>query len=422
MKKNFITGIITGICSAIFLMSILGAAYFYMDEKISNANDNGVVQENESDVNAKDNRQDAEEDSMEQITMKLNYLKLLVDSYFLEPVDPKGFADGIYKGFISSLEDPYSTYYTAEEYKAVREGTSGVYYGIGAYVNQNIKTGIISIVRPFENGPAHEAGLLLGDIIYKIEDEEVTGHDLTDVVSRMKGAEGTTVKIAIIRENQAEPIEVTVERRKVEVPTIETKMLDNDIGYILITEFDEVTVAQFDKAISDLEAAGMKGLIIDVRDNPGGLLDAVVKMLDRILPPGLLVYTKDKYGRRQEKDATNPDKLTAPLAVLINENSASASEIFAGAIQDYKAGTVIGMTSFGKGIVQQLIPLSDGTAVKLTISKYYTPKGRDINGTGIEPDIEIDLSDEMKRAITVPIEKDEQLQKAIEVIMEEITK
>lgn len=422
MKKNFITGIITGICSAIFLMSILGAAYFYMDEKISNDNDNGVVQENESDVNAKDNRQDAEEDSMEQITMKLNYLKLLVDSYFLEPVDPKGFADGIYKGFISSLEDPYSTYYTAEEYKAVREGTSGVYYGIGAYVNQNIKTGIISIVRPFENGPAHEAGLLPGDIIYKIEDEEVTGHDLTDVVSRMKGAEGTTVKIAIIRENQAEPIEVTVERRKVEVPTIETKMLDNDIGYILITEFDEVTVAQFDKAISDLEAAGMKGLIIDVRDNPGGLLDAVVKMLDRILPPGLLVYTKDKYGRRQEKDATNPDKLTAPLAVLINENSASASEIFAGAIQDYKAGTVIGMTSFGKGIVQQLIPLSDGTAVKLTISKYYTPKGRDINGTGIEPDIEIDLSDEMKRAITVPIEKDEQLQKAIEVIMEEITK
>jgi carboxyl-terminal processing protease len=351
---------------------------------------------------------------------KLTFLEMLVDNYYLEGVDPKVYADGIYKGFIGSLNDPYSTYYTAEEYKALMESSSGVYHGIGATVSQNVKTGVITIVKPFKTGPAYEAGLLPGDIIYMVEGEEVTGVDLTEVVSKMKGEEGTKVRISILREGETKPMEFTITRRQIEVPTIEYQMLDNKIGYIVISEFDEITVSQFKEAIDKLEEKGMRGLVIDVRNNPGGLLEAVCRMLDRLLPKGLLVYTEDKYGNRVEEKAEDAQKLKVPLAVIINGQSASASEIFAGAVQDYEIGTIVGTTSFGKGIVQKVIPLTDGTAVKLTISKYFTPKGRNIHGTGITPDVEIELNEELLKEIEIPIEKDNQLQKAIETVEEKI--
>jgi carboxyl-terminal processing protease len=378
-------------------------------------NNNNVGIESE-----KDGQPTLKAEGFKQIEDKLTFLEMLVDNYYLEEVDPKVYADGIYKGFISSLHDPYSTYYTAEEYKALMESSSGVYHGIGATVSQNTKTGVITIVKPFKTGPAYEAGLHPGDILYLVEGEEVTGVDLTEVVSKMKGAEGTKVRISVLRDGETKPMEFTITRRQIEVPTIEYQMLDNKIGYIVISEFDEITVSQFKEAIDKLEEKGMRGLVIDVRNNPGGLLEAVCRMLDRLLPKGLLVYTEDKYGNRVEEKAEDAQKLKVPLAVIINGQSASASEIFAGAVQDYEIGTIVGTTSFGKGIVQKVIPLTDGTAVKLTISKYFTPKGRNIHGTGITPDVEIELNEELLKEIEIPIEKDNQLQKAIETVEEKI--
>ena len=416
MKKNFTTGLLSGICCSILLFAIIGTLYVMADGK-ANENDrnNNVRLEAEEDGQATLKNED-----FKQIVDKLTFLEMLVDNYYLEGVDPKVYADGIYKGFIGSLNDPYSTYYTAEEYKALMESSSGVYHGIGATVSQNVKTGVITIVKPFKTGPAYEAGLLPGDIIYMVEGEEVTGVDLTEVVSKMKGEEGTKVRISILREGETKPMEFTITRRQIEVPTIDYQMLEDNIGYIEISEFDEITVTQFKEAVDKLEAKGMKGLVIDVRNNPGGLLEAVCKMLDRLLPKGLLVYTEDKYGNRVEEMAEDSQKLKVPLAVIINGNSASASEIFAGAVQDYGIGTIVGTTSFGKGIVQKVIPLTDGTAVKLTISKYFTPKGRNIHGTGITPDVEVELNEELLKEIEIPMEKDNQLQKAIEVVKEKI--
>ncbi len=416
MKKNFTTGLLSGICCSILLFAIIGTLYVMADGK-ANENDrnNNVRLEAEEDGQATLKNED-----FKQIVDKLTFLEMLVDNYYLEGVDPKVYADGIYKGFIGSLNDPYSTYYTAEEYKALMESSSGVYHGIGATVSQNVKTGVITIVKPFKTGPAYEAGLLPGDIIYMVEGEEVTGVDLTEVVSKMKGEEGTKVRISILREGETKPMEFTITRRQIEVPTIDYQMLEDNIGYIEISEFDEITVTQFKEAVDKLEAKGMKGLVIDVRNNPGGLLEAVCKMLDRLLPKGLLVYTEDKYGNRVEEMAEDSQKLKVPLAVIINGNSASASEIFAGAVQDYGIGTIVGTTSFGKGIVQKVIPLTDGTAVKLTISKYFTPKGRNIHGTGITPDVEVELNEELLKEIEIPQEKDNQLQKAIEVVKEKI--
>ena len=416
MKKNFTTGLLSGICCSILLFAIIGTLYVMADGK-ANENDrnNNVRLEAEEDGQATLKNED-----FKQIVDKLTFLEMLVDNYYLEGVDPKVYADGIYKGFIGSLNDPYSTYYTAEEYKALMESSSGVYRGIGATVSQNVKTGVITIVKPFKTGPAYEAGLLPGDIIYMVEGEEATGVDLTEVVSKMKGEEGTKVRISILREGETKPMEFTITRRQIEVPTIDYQMLEDNIGYIEISEFDEITVSQFKEAVDKLEAKGMKGLVVDVRNNPGGLLEAVCKMLDRLLPKGLLVYTEDKYGNRVEEKAEDSQMLKVPLAVIINGNSASASEIFAGAVQDYGIGTIVGTTSFGKGIVQKVIPLTDGTAVKLTISKYFTPKGRNIHGTGITPDVEVELNEELLKEIEIPQKKDNQLQKAIEVVKEKI--
>ena len=412
MKKNFLTGLLTGLCGAILLITVLGTAFIYMGSK--------AQEDTQDSLQKVENAQIPEEVPYDNIVEKLTFLEMLVDNYYLEDVNQVSFSDGIYKGFISSLKDPYSTYYTVDEYSALVESSSGKYCGIGATVSQDVKTGIITIIKPFKTGPAYEAGILPGDIIYKVEDEEVTGVDLSEVVSRMKGIEGTSVRISMVREGEVDPLEFVITRQEIEVPTIEYQMLKDKIGYITISEFDEITVTQFVAAVDTLEKKGMKGLVIDVRNNPGGLLDSVVKMLDRLLPPSLIVYTEDKYDKRMEENAKDKKKIKVPMAVLINGNSASASEIFAGTIQDYKTGTIVGTTSFGKGIVQKVIPLSDGTAVKLTISKYFTPNGRNIHGTGIVPDVEIDLNEEMKKEISVPLDKDNQLQEAIRIVKDKI--
>ena len=340
---------------------------------------------------------------------KLSSLESIIDLYFLDKVDNKKLEEGIYKGLFSGLDDPYSVYYTADEYAKLQEDIDGVFVGMGAYVSQNTETGIIIVTKAFDNSPAKKAGIKDGDIIYKVEDKEVTGEDVDKVVSMIKGKENTKVKLTIYRQSEKKYIDVEITRAKVEVPSIEAKMLNKKkgIAYIQIVEFQENTYKQFASAIEKLKKQGMKSVIFDVRNNPGGRYDIVCQILDDLLPEGTLVSTKDKYGK-EEKQTSDAKALNMPMVVIQNENSASASEIFAGAIQDFKAGTIIGTRSFGKGIVQQMWPLNDGSAIKLTVEKYYTPSGKNIHGKGITPDVEVKASTKGN--------KDVQLNKAIEIL------
>lgn len=417
MKNKFMSGFLSGLAGALFLFTIVLTIYVTQVE-----GNNNILPQNSN--TAKEDIVSASEskEATDKIIEKIHKLEALIDQYYMEDVDDEALAEGIYKGLMQSLKDPYSTYYTKAEYDALMESSSGVYYGIGATVSQNVTTGIISIVKPFLTSPAYEAGLLPGDVVYKVNGEEVTGLDLTEVVSRIKGEEGTKAQVTIIREGEDEPLEFSIPRRKIEVPTIEYEMLEDKIGYIAVTEFDEITAEQFRNALADLESQGQKGLIVDIRNNPGGLLDTVVDMLNRMLPKGLIVYTEDKYGNKDEKFSDAKEKFDKPLAVLINGNSASASEIFAGAIQDYELGTIVGTTSFGKGIVQSIIPLFDGTAIKVTVSKYFTPNGKNIHGIGIEPDVTVELAEGLKQKVVIEKSEDNQLQKAIGIVKEKMNK
>lgn len=363
----------------------------------------------------------AEEDLMsDYFTAKMELLANLVDQYYMYDISVEDMRTGAYKGLLEGLGDPYTCYYTAEEFDALMETTSGTYYGIGAVVQQNLKTMYITIVKPYVDGPAYNAGMLPGDIIYMVDGVDVTGMDIDNVVAMMKGPEGTIVKVSVIRDGVADPVELTITRGKIEIETIEYEMLDNSIGYIAISGFDEPTPKQFKDAIKDLQKQNMKGLVIDLRDNGGGLLDAVVEMLDYILPKGMIVYTEDKYGNREEFKGTDKETLELPMAVMINGNSASAAEIFAAAMQDYEAATLVGTTSFGKGIVQSILPLTDGTAVKITISRYFTPKGVCIHGEGVTPDVEVELKEELKQQVIIPKDQDNQLAEAIKAVLGKI--
>lgn len=338
---------------------------------------------------------------------KLKALEEVIDLYYLEDIDKEDLENGLYKGLFEGIGDPYSEYYTKEEYQEILQSTAGKYYGIGALVSQNIKTNIISINVVFKDAPAYKAGMKAGDVIYKVDDKDVTGKNVDEVVSMMKGEKGTKVKITVYRASTKKYVDLSIIRDEVKVPTIEYKMLDkkNKIGYVQILEFDEVTSEQFKKAIKTLKKQGMKKIVFDVRNNPGGSYSTVCEILDEILPEGTLVFTKDKYGK-EEKQVSDARALKMPMVVLQNENSASASEIFAGAIQDFGAGKIVGTQSFGKGIVQQIIPFNDGSAIKLTVEKYYTPKGENIHGKGITPDVVVEARENAK--------KDVQLEKALE--------
>ncbi len=412
MKNKFLNGFLSGLAATFVIMAIVVTVFANkINENLTRENAN-VKTENTSAAKTEVTDQD--------VMKKIDRLEGLINKYYMEDVDKNTMAEGIYKGLLSSLKDPYSVYYTKDEYAALMESSSGIYYGIGATVSADAKTGILSIVKPFVGGPAYKAGILPGDVLYKVNGEEVTGKDITEVVGKIKGEEGSKVTVSIIREGKSKPVDYTIVRKKVEVPTIEYQMLDNKIGYIAVSEFDEVTAEQFRAAVDDLEKQGEKGLVIDIRNNPGGLLDTVVDMLKRMLPSGMIVYTEDKYGNRDEYKSDGKEEFNKPLAVLINGNSASASEIFAGAIQDYKKGTLVGTTSFGKGIVQSILPLNDGTAIKVTVSKYYTPKGRNIHKIGITPDVTVELKESLRQKVVIDKSEDNQLQKALQILNKQI--
>ncbi|MDO4166739.1 MAG: S41 family peptidase [Eubacteriales bacterium] len=356
------------------------------------------------------------------IETKATLIERYIDQYFLDEVDEEKMADSIYKGIVSGMGDEYAAYYTKDEYETITEKTSGTYCGIGAYVTTNTETGAITIIKPITDGPADKAGLKAGDIIYAVDGTKVTGEDLSQVLALIKGEVGTQVKLQIVRSGESDYLDFTLTREEIKEDTVNSRMLSDTIGYIQVTSFEEVTPEQFQDALTSLQKEGMKALVVDLRDNGGGLLNAAVDMLDMMLPKGLVVYTEDKKGVAEEYYAEDDDEIKMPVAILVNGNSASASEVFAGAMQDEQKAKLVGTTTFGKGIVQTIFDLQDGSALKMTTSKYYTPKGRNIHGTGLKPDIEVELdkstlqqTDQTEQETT-----DNQMQKAMEYLQGEL--
>lgn len=339
------------------------------------------------------------------VESKLNALDSVLDYFYFGDADEEAAADNIYKAYLDAYGDIYTVYYTPEEYQSILESTTGKFYGIGAVCQKN-EDGTILISEAYEDAPAYMAGIRDGDCVTKVDGRDITGMDLSSAVALIKGDKGTSVELEIRRGEEI--LTFTVVRDEVNIRTVEYSMLDDGIGYIAISQFDTVTTEQFKEALDDLTAQNMKGLVIDIRSNPGGVLNAVVDILDEILPNGLIVYTEDKYGNRKEYNSSNSSELSVPLAVLVNGDSASASEIFAGAVQDYNKGAIIGTQTFGKGIVQTIQPLTDGSAVKYTIAKYFTPEGQDIHGNGVTPDMVVELPEDAQ--------SDVQLEAAIDYV------
>lgn len=347
--------------------------------------------------------------------LKIDQLEKYIDLYYYEDVDKEDLTNGLYYGIMSGVGDPYTVYYTAEEFKEMQASWNGNYEGIGAYLKMNTDVGYAQIEGFIEGGSAKESGIIAeGDYIVAVEGEDTYGMTLDEIVSKVRGPEGTQVTITF--EGANGKYDVTLERRKIDTPTVEAEEKEDGIWYIKISEFDSITTGQFRDEYSKAKSAGMKGLIIDLRGNPGGNLDVVVDICCELLPKGLVVYTEDKYGERIEYDCNGKKEIDVPLVVLIDGGSASASEIMAGAIKDYGKGTLIGTKTYGKGIVQSILPLGDGSAVKVTTSKYYTPKGNNIHKIGIEPDEEV-VFDADKY---LEDETDNQLEYALDYLKKEV--
>ena len=387
-KKSFLNGLFTGVMAAVLVMTVV----FCIKQVV-------IIYGNKGAVQAAQNGEQEEETVTtvvnDEVLEKMQAIEKVVDNYYYEEdVDREIIEEGIYDGMMTSLGDPYSTYYSEEELKDIMEQTEGIYYGIGAYISLDMTTGMGQISGVIAGAPAETANLREGDLIYEVDGVSAVGLELTEITAMIKGEEGTTVHLTLIREGENDYVEVDIERRKVESPTVNYEVYDNGMGYIQITEFDEITVDQFTEAMAVCKGSDVKGIILDLRSNPGGNLSAVVEIAREILPEGLIVYTEDRNGKRTEYSCDGTKQIDIPMVVLINGNSASASEILAGAIKDYKIGTLVGTTSYGKGIVQRIISLYDGSAVKLTVSSYFTPNGNNIHGIGIEPDVVCEFDSE----------------------------
>jgi carboxyl-terminal processing protease len=348
---------------------------------------------------------------------KLLSLKEYIKGYYVDGAEDSKLIEGAIKGMFESLEDPYSVYMTKDEFKNFNESTKGSYGGIGVIVTRS-EDGYVTVVAPIEDTPGERAGLKTNDRIIKVDDKDVIGIDLEEAVTLMKGKKGTEVILTVMRDEVKEALEFEIKREEIILKTIKSNMMENKIGYIRISMFDEDTGSEFKKALVNLKNEDMKGLIIDLRQNPGGFIDQCVQVADELLDEGLIVYTEDKAKKREDYKSKS-GKVEVPFVLLIDEGSASASEIVSGAVKDRKAGMLIGTKSFGKGLVQSIEQLKDGSGMKLTTQKYYTPNGISINKVGIQPDIEV--KPEEVRADQKPEEvKDVQLDRAVLELLEQI--
>ena len=349
---------------------------------------------------------------------KIKLIGNIIDKRYLyaEDLDKTQLQDGIYNGFVNAVGDPYTVYYNEEETAELFESTSGEYSGIGAVLSQDIETGEVVVNNVYPDSPAEKGGLMNGDRIYQVDDHVIEqGEDLSEIVSTIRGEKGTELVLHVYRGTDNEIVECTIVRDIVEAETVSHEMLDNNIGYLRITEFDQVTLEQFHKHMDALAEEGMQGLVIDLRANPGGGLETTVQILQSILPEGVIVSTKDRAGNTKSYTSDEGNTFDKPLAVLVDGYSASAAEIFAGAVQDTETGTIVGTTTFGKGIVQEILNLGDGTSLKVTISEYFTPSGKNIHGKGIVQDVVVEFPEDLTE-----VTSDIQLDKAVEIVEEQI--
>ncbi len=398
-SKGFLAGVL---CMACVMLLLAAAAIFWLHGWISPG---GSISYEGVSANIVDGS----------VRAKINDLTALIKAYYYEDVDEEDLTEGLYKGLFASLEDPYSAYYTEEEYEEMMISASAQYNGIGAVLQQDPETMRVKIVKVYEGTPAEKAGLKSEDTVIMVEDIDARSMELSELVTHIRGKENSKVRLVISREGAFSERVFRVKRAQVDVPTVEQMMLEDTIGLIVINEFGKATGADFKAAVESLQAEGMEKMIVDLRDNPGGMLESVTEVMDYILPEGLIVYIEDKYGNRQEEKSDAEHYLDLPMAVLINGNSASCSEIFAGAIRDYDYGILIGTTTFGKGVVQTVRPLADNSAIKLTTAKYFTPKGENIHGTGIAPDIELKYkySGTIEVGASYDYTKDNQVKRAV---------
>ena len=325
---------------------------------------------------------------------KIGTLEATIDRYFMGEREAEAEADGVYKGIVSSLGDKYAQYYTKEELTRSREDSAGEFSGIGCTIALDEEYGICYIASVMEGYSAEQAGIREGDYFLEVDGEDATGWNAAEVASHVKGETGTTVELTMLRDS--EEMNFTVKRVKVESQTVDSRMEDEEkkIGYIRITEFDTITVSQFKEAKENLEKEGMKALILDLRSNPGGLVDSCADIGSQMLPKGIIAYSETKDGRRFEWSSDGRNEIDIPVVILVNQNTASAAEILTGAMKDYKKATVLGTKTYGKGIIQNTYGLGDGTAVEFTVGQYYLPNDETIHEIGIEPDIELELDAE----------------------------
>lgn len=403
MEENnrYSKGLRDGIFFVLFVCAAIGITFFLMKEGYSRLN----PQPNHT----ADTYGEAADE-------KIGLLQDYIDHFYVGDVKDEQVVEGIYDGMINSLGDRYSAYYTEEEYKQLKESMTGSYCGIGVSVMQNTSTGDVMIVKVFHDSPAEKAGIQVGDMLYAVNGDQVAGKDLSSAVAEVKGEKGTEVGITVVREGKQ--MEYTVKRGEVKMDTVTCCMLEEGIGYLYISEFDEVTTKQTEDAINELLKQGMTSIVVDLRDNPGGRLDAVTKIMDMFLPKDkLLLYMKAKSGERTDYYSENTGMIPdMPMTILVNGNSASAAELFCGAMQSYKRATLVGTNTFGKGVVQSVFDLGDGTALKLTTAKYYLPNDENVNEVGVHPDVVVQLPEGVKSCWELSEKEDVQLQKAIEIL------
>lgn len=349
------------------------------------------------------------------LTTSLKNIEKIMEKYFLYDIDEQKVIDGAIDGYISALNDEYTEYIPAEQMEEYTENITGNYVGVGIYMLENKEQNRIEVLSPIVESPAAEAGILPGDIIFSVNGVEYTGEQIDEASNEIKGPEGTTVKLVILRGE--EKIEFEITRKKINTNPVISKKLDNNIGYLEITSFDEGTAEDFKSKFENLKNEGITSLIIDLRNNGGGIVDEALQIADYIVPKGKdLLITVDKNQNEKIEKAEQDPIIDMPIVVLVNENTASSSEILAGALKDLEEATIVGTTTYGKGVIQQVISLRTGAGIKVTVEEYYTPNRNKINGVGIEPDEKVELPETVENPLLVTDEEDTQLQKAIEIL------